>query len=115
MSGLPLTGDATTAYALFGSGPTGDVKLLRRRHEPRALLRERAALQRKRLVAKQHLDHNVTSVAGIKRVLCDQVATVSDDLVSVLHDFELLVAIVLMQPLLMMRNGQSRSCAHSSR
>ena len=78
--------------------PTGDAKLLRRRHAPRAVLRERAALQGKRLVAKQHLDHHVTRIAGVKRVLCDQVATVSDDLVGVLHDLELLVAIVPMQP-----------------
>jgi len=65
--------------------------------QPRSLLRERAALQG-RLVAKQHLDRYVTRVTGIKRVLCDQVATVSDDLVGVLHDLELLVANVPMQP-----------------
>ena len=78
--------------------PIGDIRLLRRRHDRRALLRERAALQGKRLVAKQHLDHHVTRIAGIKRVLCDQVATVGDDLVGILHDFDLLVAIVPMQP-----------------
>src|ERR1700687_279470 len=78
--------------------PRVDGRLLRRRHDPRALLRERAALQGQWLFAKQHLDHYVTRVAGIKRVLCDQVATVSDDLVGVLHDLELLVAIMLMQP-----------------
>jgi hypothetical protein len=75
------------------------------------------------LVAQQYLDDNVASIAGVKRVLCDQVAAFRDDLVGILHDLELLVAIVLMQPMLspttsrmlMMRNGQSRSCAQSSR
>ena len=78
-------------------GPIGDVKLLRRRYTPRTRLWERAVPQGKRLVAKQHLHHHVTRIAGIKRVLCDQVATVGDDLVGVLHDLELFVAIVPMQ------------------
>ena len=78
--------------------PRVDGRLLRRRYDPRALLRERAALQGQWLLAKQHLDHYVTRVAGIKRVLFDQVATVSDDLVGVLHDLELLAAIVPMRP-----------------
>jgi hypothetical protein len=44
----------------------GDAKLLRRRHDPRALLRYRPALQGKRLVTKQHLNHHLARIAGIK-------------------------------------------------
>src|SRR5258708_2595327 len=90
-------GPEADPYGASELGPF-NAKPLRRRHDPRLLLRDRAALQGKRLVAKQHLDHHVTRIVGIKRVLCDQVATVSDDLVGVLHDLELLVAIVPMQP-----------------
>ena len=77
---------------------TGDVKQLRRRHGTRGFLQARAALQGQRLVAQQHLDDNVASIASVKRVLCDQVAAFRDDLVGILHDLELLVAVVLMQP-----------------
>jgi hypothetical protein len=70
-----------SGYGNVSFVPTSDARLLRWRHNPRALLRERAALQGKRLIAKQHLYHHVTLIAGIKRVLCDQVDTVSDDLV----------------------------------
>jgi hypothetical protein len=66
MSVLPSTADANGSLRHIRFVPKGDAKLLRRRHDPRALLRERAALQGKRLVTKQHLNHHLARIAGIK-------------------------------------------------
>src|SRR5262249_34716521 len=52
----------------------------------------------KRLLPEQHLDHGFAGRAEIERVRRDQVAAVSDDLVGILHDLELFVAVMAMQP-----------------
>ena len=55
-------------------------------------------LQRKRLVAEHGLDDDVAGGGLVERVPVDQVAAFGDDLIGVLHDLELLVAIMPMQP-----------------
>jgi hypothetical protein len=54
--------------------------------------------QRKRLVAEQAGDDNAAGRPGIERMLCDQIRAVGDDLVGILHQLELLVAVLPVQP-----------------
>jgi len=76
---------AGTADYAFGSNPPYTLPLP---HRPRV------TLQRKRLVAEHGLDDDVAGSALVERVLVDQVAAFGDDLIGILHDLELLVAIM---------------------
>src|SRR5476651_693484 len=60
--------------------------------------RPRALPERQRLVAEHGLDDDVAGSGFVERVPVDQVAAFGDDLIGILHDLELLVAIVPMQP-----------------
>ncbi|HET6839115.1 MAG TPA: hypothetical protein VFH41_05205, partial [Bradyrhizobium sp.] len=55
-----------------------------------------ATFQRKRLIAEHRLDDDA-SVAGVERVFVDEVAAFRDDPVGILHDLELLEAILRAQ------------------
>src|ERR1700687_567367 len=60
--------------------------------------RARFDLEGKRLIAEHRLDNDIASLPGVERMLCDQVAAFGDDLVGILHDLELLVAVFPVQP-----------------
>src|SRR5215467_8835984 len=101
-----------------------DLAVLRRRGLTSAKLYWAGTVfQRKGLVIKHSLDHNLTSRFGIDCVLRDEVSAFDDDLIGILHNLELLEAVMLIEPhtladdfeILIIRNGQSRSCAHISR
>src|SRR5450631_2558663 len=58
----------------------------------------RAMTEGKRLVAEHRLDNDIADLSGAERMLRDQVAAFGDDLVGILHDLELLVAVFPVQP-----------------
>ncbi len=87
-------------------------------------LSDPATFQRKGLVLKHGLHYHVAGRFYIEAVVSDQIVTFGNDQVGVLQDLQLFVAVVLVQPHALTdefknvhnaRNGQSRSCAHSSR
>ena len=50
------------------------------------------------MLAEHRLDDNVAGLPGVERMLRDQVAAFGNDLVGILHELELLVTIVPVQP-----------------
>src|SRR5882724_2080789 len=50
-----------------------------------------------RLVAEHGLDDDIAGLPGVERMPRDQIAAFGDDLVGILHDLELLVAVLPVQ------------------
>jgi hypothetical protein len=61
-------------------------------------LRDHTTLRRKGLVVKHCLHHHVASRLYVEAVVSDQVIAFGNDQVGVLHDFQLLVTVVAVQP-----------------